>query len=112
VSARLSVGVCAGGIAALVGEQESSRGGHLVRHLFVAVSLLIASSAVAQVSEVTPFVGYQGGGSITLNGLDTRLDQQPEFGVFVTFDRGRGRKLDLLVSHQATRAERHDPFVE
>lgn len=72
--------------------------------------MLIACSALAQPSEVTPFVGYQGGGTITLNGLDTALEQRPAFGVFLTFDRGRGRKLDVLVSHQQTRAERHDPF--
>ncbi|MGZ7039111.1 MAG: outer membrane beta-barrel protein, partial [Thermoanaerobaculia bacterium] len=76
------------------------------------VSMLMACSALAQVPEVTPFVGYQGGGTITLNGLDTRLEQRPAYGVFVTFDRGPGRKLDLLVSHQQTRAARNDPFVE
>ena len=76
-----------------------------------AALMLIASCALAQPSEVTPFAGYQGGGTITLNGLNTPLQRSPALGVFVTFDRGPGRKLDLLVSHQQTRAQRHDPFV-
>ena len=32
--------------------------------------------------------------------------------MFVTFDRGRGRKLDVLVSHEQTRASRRDPSEE
>lgn len=32
--------------------------------------------------------------------------------MFVSFDRGRGRKLDVLVSHEQTRAARNDPFQD
>jgi opacity protein-like surface antigen len=73
--------------------------------------LLIAPAAIAQISEVTPFAGYQTGGAVTLNGLNTGLDDAAAFGVVVTFDRGRGRKLDVLLSHEQTRAARRDPFV-
>jgi hypothetical protein len=77
-----------------------------------AVGLLIifAPAVSAQLSELTPFVGYQGGGVVELDGEDTGMNSSPTFGVMVTFDRGRGRKLDLLLSHQGTRAERQDPF--
>src|SRR5438128_8753514 len=49
-----------------------------------------SSAAFAQFSELTPLVGYQQGG-----GYDSGM-----FGLMGSFDRGRGRKLDLIVSHQ------------
>lgn len=74
------------------------------------VVLLFASAASAQLSEITPFAGYQIGGVVELAEEDTDLNGSLAFGVMATFDRGRGRKLDLLLTHQGTRAERQDPF--
>jgi opacity protein-like surface antigen len=72
--------------------------------------LLVASAASAQLSELTPFVGYQGGGVVELDEEDTGMNSSMAFGVMLTFDRGRGRKFDLVLSDQGTRAERQDPF--
>lgn len=60
--------------------------------------------------EMTPFAGYQVGGVVELDEENTGMNGSMAFGVMVSFDRGRGRKLDLLLSHQGTRAERQDPF--
>ena len=58
--------------------------------LSLAVYFLASSAAFAQFSELTPLFGYQQGGSVNA----------ATFGVMASFDRGRGRKLDLMASHQ------------
>src|SRR5688500_8748364 len=72
--------------------------------------ILLASPALAQTYEVTPFLGWQEGGAVTLGDEDTSLDGAPVFGITLTLDRGAGRKADLVLSTQSTRAERQDPF--
>jgi len=72
--------------------------------------LLFASAAWAQLPELTLFAGYQVGGVVELAEENTGMNGSMTFGVMASFDRGRGRKLDLLLSHQGTRAERQDPF--
>ena len=78
----------------------------------VLLAIVITTRSVHAQNEITPFIGYGTGGSVGINGLNTSLDDRPAFGVFVTFDRGPGRKLDLVFSHEQTRASRHDPFEE
>ena len=65
---------------------------------------------LAQAADVTPLVGWQNGGTIEVNHLNTPLNDSVTFGVSVSIDRGRARKLDVLFIHQQTRADRHDPF--
>ena len=78
----------------------------------VLLSLLLALPAAAQMytGEVTPFIGYQTGGSLILAGREAPLDSAPVVGVTLTFDRGPGRKLDILFAHQTTDAVRTDPY--
>ena len=83
----------------------------LRRTLLIALAyVLLASSTSAQTWEVTPFLGWQEGGAVTLGDEDTGLDGAPAFGVMLTLDRGAGRKADLVLSTQSTRAERREPF--
>lgn len=72
----------------------------------------IASTAFAQTytGEVTPFVGYQTGGAVIIDGRSSDLEDGAAFGVMLTFDRGPGRKLDIVYAHQTTNAVRNDPF--
>ena len=80
--------------------------------IFIAtiVSVLLASTSLAQSYEVTPFLGWQEGGAVSLAEEDTGLDGAPVVGVMLTLDRGAGRKADLVLSGQRTRAERIEPF--
>ena len=59
-------------------------------------------------------IGLQTGGSVAvgINQLNTPLKDSAGFGAMLSFDRGTGRKLDVLVFGQNTRAERHDPFEQ
>lgn len=82
----------------------------MFRAACVILVFLVTTAASAQLSEVTPFAGVQTGGVVELDEENNDMNSAPAFGVMVTFDRGRGRKLDLVVSHQSTRAERQDPF--
>lgn len=66
---------------------------------------------LAQAADVTLLVGWQNGGTIEVNHLSTPLKDSAAFGVSVSFDHGRARKLDVLFIHQQTRADRHDPFT-
>ena len=84
-----------------------------MRRLQVAViALMIAAAAPlhAQLSEITPFIGWQSGGSLTVNDLGTPLDVTPVYGLTVTWDWAPHSKLDVLISHQPTQATRNDPF--
>jgi hypothetical protein len=75
------------------------------------VLLMLASApAFAQTREIAPLIGVQGGGTVEVNQLNTSLDPSAAFGVMLSFDRGRGRKLDLVAIGQHTKAERNDPF--
>ncbi|HVS32821.1 MAG TPA: hypothetical protein VMS98_15360 [Thermoanaerobaculia bacterium] len=74
------------------------------------ISILLPPSALAQTYEVAPFLGWQEGGAVSLAEEDTGLDGAPVFGVMLTMDRGAGRKADLVLSAQRTRAERVEPF--
>ncbi len=77
----------------------------------VAMLVLSASPLAAQLTgEVTPYAGYQTGGSVVIDGRNSDLEDGAAFGVMLTFDRGRGRKLDLVVGHETTNAIRNDPF--
>ncbi|HEY3052086.1 MAG TPA: hypothetical protein VGK04_01720, partial [Thermoanaerobaculia bacterium] len=62
----------------------------MIRGLMMLCLFSASSAAFAQFSELTPLVGYQQGG-----GYDSGM-----FGLMGSFDRARGRKLDLIVSHQ------------
>ncbi len=78
--------------------------------LTIALYGLCAPTALAQTYEVTPFLGWQEGGAVTLGDEDTGLDGAPVVGVMLTLDRGAGRKADLVLATQSTRAERREPF--
>lgn len=66
------------------------------------VSLLFAASALAQTREITPFAGLQAGGELHIDNGKQTLAAAPAFGAMLSFDRGRGRMLDFVVSHQET----------
>lgn len=68
------------------------------------ITLQTAPAALAQGGEITPFVAWQDGGAVAISNDSAGLNGAPAFGVFVTFDRGAGRKLDVVLSHQATEA--------
>lgn len=72
------------------------------------VLLLIAMPAAAEDfgREITPFVGWQHGGALWIDNRNAPLDDAPAFGVMVTFDKGRGRMLDLVFTHEMTNAVR------
>jgi hypothetical protein len=74
--------------------------------------VLLPSTAAAQAytREVTPFIGYQTGGAVIIDDRSSGLEDGPAFGVTFTFDRGPGRKLDLVYGHETTNAVRNDPF--
>jgi hypothetical protein len=82
----------------------------VTRRLSLLFLILLPAVAEAQIAEITPFVGYQAGGAIELDEEDNPIDGSLVFGAVGSFDRGRGRMLDLLVSHQTTGASRQDPF--
>lgn len=73
--------------------------------------MLLAVPAFGQTGEITPLIGFQSGGAIRIAGESAPLDVAPAFGVMLSFDRGRGRKLDFLVVGQQTQGEVQDPFV-
>ena len=50
------------------------------------------------------------GGVVALEDEDTSLDPALTGGVFVSFDQGARRKLDIVYARQATTAERIEPF--
>lgn len=64
----------------------------------------------AQLSEITPSIGIQTGGSISVNDLNTPLDSNAAFGLTLTWDWARNSKLDVSLSHEQTSATRNDPF--
>jgi hypothetical protein len=64
----------------------------------------------AQRGEVTPFVGWQEGGAVSIGNESADLEGAPAFGVFVTLDRGPGRMLDVVLSHHATDATAETPL--
>ena len=67
----------------------------------VLVFLLFPALAFGGSGEVTPFLAWHGGGE-----LETSLGNRPDlegrdaWGLTVTFDRGPGKKLDVLFSRQ------------
>jgi hypothetical protein len=76
------------------------------------LTTLVVPGLSAQISELTPLVGWQTGGSVEVNQLSTPVKASPVAGLTVSFDRGPGTKLDVLFVHQQSRAERHDPFED
>jgi hypothetical protein len=78
--------------------------------LRAAVLVFLAALPAAAQTEIAPFAGVQAWGALSVDGEETALDPAPTFGVMVSFDRGPGRRLDVLLSHQNTSAERQDPF--
>ena len=81
-----------------------------VRLLAVAAIFAAAAPLFGQPSEITPFIGFQSGGSLAVNDLNTPLDVTPVYGVTLTWDWAPHSKLDVLLSHQQTSATRNDPF--
>jgi opacity protein-like surface antigen len=81
------------------------------RAVFVAlVVLFLPLAAEAATGEVTPFLGLQQGGALLVGNEEGDLEADPAFGVMFTLDRGRGRKLDIVLSHQDTTADADDFF--
>lgn len=68
----------------------------------LAFVLLFATSALAQSHEITPFVGFQAGGKLEIDSEEQSLASAPALGLTLSFDRGRGRMLDFVISHQET----------
>jgi hypothetical protein len=81
-----------------------------MRPILVALSVLVAAPLYGQLSEITPFVGFQSGGSLLVNDLNTPLSATPAFGLTLTWDWARNSKFDVMVSHQNTHATRNDPL--
>ena len=77
-----------------------------------ALLLLVATSALAQSRAITPFLGVQGGGELEIDNEKYTVDTAPAFGVMLSFDRGRGRILDFLYSHQDSEAGPSDVTVD
>jgi hypothetical protein len=77
----------------------------------LALILLFALSTLAQTREITPFAGVQGGGKLDLDSEEQSVATAPAFGVMVSFDRGRGRMLDVVASHQETSVRTADVSV-
>lgn len=84
-----------------------------MRSTLFAACLLLAIPAMAQstTGEVTPFIGYQTGGSVIIADRHSTIDSAPVFVVMVTWDRGPGRKLDLVFAHQSTNTLWEDPWA-
>ena len=77
----------------------------------LALILLFALSTLAQTREITPFAGVQGSGKLDLDSEEQSVATAPAFGVMVSFDRGRGRMLDVVASHQETSVRTADVSV-
>jgi hypothetical protein len=80
----------------------------IVLRLFL--TLFATAPLFAQRGEVTPFVGWQEGGAVSIGNESADLEGAPAFGVFLTLDRGPGRKLDVVLSHHATDATAETPL--
>jgi opacity protein-like surface antigen len=78
--------------------------------LRILLLLACAGQAFGQGVEVTPFIGFGGGGAVSLEDEDTSLDPAVVGGVFVSFDYGARRKFDIVYARQQTVAERVEPF--
>ena len=76
------------------------------------IGLFLGIPLAAQTTEIAPLIGWQAGGSVEVNHLGTNIEGSPVVGLMAGFDRGRGRKLDIVFTHQQSRAQRHDPFEE
>src|SRR5687768_9152979 len=74
--------------------------------------LFFTASALAQTREITPFIGFQGGGELVIDNDEQSLESAPAFGVMLSFDRGRGRMLDFVVAHQDTEVESADVTID
>lgn len=70
----------------------------------------LSAPAMAQEVEITPMVGWRIGGELEIGGDRARLDDAIAPGVMVSFDRGRGRMLDVAISRQSTTASDDDLF--
>lgn len=65
------------------------------------VLALVPILAFGQSGEITPFASWHGGGEFeTSLGRDPDLEGRDAWGLAVTLDRGRGRKLDVIFSRQ------------
>lgn len=74
--------------------------------------LFFAASVAGQGREITPFIGVQGGGALVIDSDEQSLQISPALGAMLSFDRGRGRMLDLVIAHQDTEAETADVSVD
>jgi hypothetical protein len=72
--------------------------------------IAVAVPLQAQLSEITPSIGIQSGGAISVNDLNTPLNANAVYGLTLTWDWARNSKLDISISHQQTSATRNDPF--
>ena len=73
--------------------------------------LVFAASALSQTREITPFAGFQAGGKLDVDNEEQSVASAPAFGAMLSFDRGRGRMLDFVVSHQETSVSTADLSV-
>lgn len=65
------------------------------------VLALVPILVFGQSGEITPFASWHGGGEFeTSLGRDPDLEGRDAWGLAVTLDRGRGRKLDVIFSRQ------------
>jgi hypothetical protein len=81
-----------------------------MRILHCILLFVVAPSVAAQTRELAPFVGWQEGGALSVARRETAFNGAPVFGVVLSFDRGPDRRLDVLLAHEGTKAEREDPF--
>lgn len=72
--------------------------------LLLGIFLFASLPLAAQTGEVTPFISWQEGGEIIIDNEPGDVEGAVAGGVFLSFDRGRGRVLDIVLSHQSSDA--------
>ncbi len=69
------------------------------------VMLVLSSSGVAQDIELTPLVGYQMGGRITVREGDLNIVDNPTYGLIIDIPVQYGTGVELLIMNQPTSLE-------
>ena len=78
---------------------------HVIRRASLALSLVVvlaASPAQAQKVELTPFIGYQFGGKVSLVNGDLQVKDDMNFGGIVDINVSHGGQIEISYTRQNT----------
>jgi opacity protein-like surface antigen len=72
--------------------------------------LTFAPPVLAQTRELTPFIGFQQGGAVTVRFDEGDIDDSAAFGAMLSFQRTPETMLDIVLLHQPTEVVTEDVF--